>query len=68
MADIKKRSKKGRDIIHKNCNRDLTTKELQSLFDEFNELARTTGIGNALFRIISDSFCLGVYQGYNAKH
>ena len=64
MRDVRRQITQGRKIITKHPKIDLQATELMQLVEEYEIKARETGMNNALYNLIVESFYMGVSGGY----
>ena len=68
MRSVLQQAEKGRKVLEKHPNADLSIGELQQFFTAFKETAKEKGDYNALCNALDNAFYMGVAVGArNAK-
>lgn len=68
MRNVLQQAEKGRKVLEKHPNADLSVGELHQFFSAFEETAKEKGSHNALWDAIDNAFYMGVAVGArNAK-
>ena len=65
--DVLQQAAKGRKILEKHPNADLSLSELDQFFTAFDETAKTKGYYDALWHTIGNAFKMGVAVGARNK-